>query len=99
MGPLEKHGLLNRSDVEAFHTRRLQHAYPRFRVGYKQKVKTIFEFLDSIENVFSFGREGLFSYANVDDAIWMGFEIAKNIATHDRMRLTTKEILPDYISF
>jgi protoporphyrinogen oxidase len=96
---LERHQLLSRSDVESYHTRRLVHAYPRFRFGYETNLKTIFSFINGVENLISFGRQGLFSYANVDDAIWMGFEVAKYTAYHDRIELPIKELLPTYIDF
>ncbi|MBU1147950.1 MAG: hypothetical protein KKD11_06310, partial [Candidatus Omnitrophica bacterium] len=97
--PLEKHNLLNRQDIENYHTKRLKHAYPRFRVGYEDKLKAIFDYLFTIRNLTSFGREGLFTYANVDDVIWMGFEVAKNVAYNNRIKLSIKELLPNYISF
>ena len=96
---LEKHNLLKRTEVEDYHTRRLKHAYPRFRVGYEKKLQTIFEYIENINNFITFGREGLFAYANVDDAIWMGFEVAKNIKYQERMCISLRELLPPYISF
>lgn len=97
--PLEKHNLLNRADVEDWHTKRLANAYPRFRVGYERKLKTIFDYISNMRNLMSFGRQGMFTYANVDDAIWMGFEVAKNINYRDRLGLSIKEWFPSYISF
>jgi hypothetical protein len=41
----------------------------------------------------------LFAYANVDDVIWMGFEIAKNLPYQKRMRIHVEELLPDYINY
>lgn len=97
--PLEKHNLLKRSDVESFHTRRLAQAYPRFRVGYEKKLNTIFNYLHGISNLTSLGRQGLFSYANVDDVIWMGFEVAKHVGYEERLSLPIRELLPQYIAF
>lgn len=97
--PLEKHNLLKREWVESYHIQKLTHAYPRFRVGYHKKLRTIFDYLESLDNIFSFGREGLFSYANVDEVIWMAFEIVKEIPYRDRIPLPMEEILPDYIDF
>jgi protoporphyrinogen oxidase len=96
---LERHGLLHRSRVEDFHIRRLTHAYPRFRVGYQANVNRILGFVDALQNLTTFGRQGLFTYANVDDAIWMGFEIAKSLPYRQRMPLPLKELLPSYIDF
>jgi len=99
MLPLEKHGLLGRDKVEAYHIRRLSHAYPRFRVGYQQKLRTIFTYLEDKPNLITFGRQGLFSYSNVDDVIWMGFEVAKELPYRKRISLPVEELFPDYIDF
>jgi protoporphyrinogen oxidase len=99
MLPLEKHGLLGRDKVEAYHIRRLSHTYPRFRVGYQQKLRTIFNYLADAPNLITLGRQGLFSYANVDDVIWMAFEAVKELPYRDRITLPIEELLPDYIDF
>jgi protoporphyrinogen oxidase len=97
--PLERHGLLDRKRVEGYTVRRLKHAYPLFRVGIQKRLKTIYDYLYTIDNLESFGRQGLFAYANVDDAIWMGFEMAKNLPYQKRMRLHLEELVPDYIKY
>ena len=99
MAPLEANGLLSRRRVESFHTRRLRHAYPRFRVGYQERMRAIANHLSSMGNLMTFGRQGLFCYANVDDVIWMGFEVAKHVQYRDRLPLPVEELLPDYIDF
>jgi len=99
MRPLEKHNLLKREWVESYHIRQLTHAYPRFRVGYQKRLRNIFDYLKGLDNIVSFGREGLFSYANVDEVMWMAFEIAKELPYRDRISLPMEEILPDYIDF
>lgn len=99
IGPLEKHGLLRRGEVEDYHVRRLEHAYPLFKVGYEKKLKQIFNFINGVPNLISFGRQGLFTYANVDDSIWMAFEVSKHVRYQGRFRLSIKELLPHYISF
>jgi protoporphyrinogen oxidase len=99
MLPLERHGLLNRQAVEAYHIRRLAHAYPRFRVGYQQKLRTIFDYLTTLSNLKTFGRQGLFAYANVDDVIWMAFEMVKELPYRERLSLPIEELLPEYINF
>lgn len=99
MPALESHGLLARSRVEDFHIRRLTHAYPRFRVGYQARVNRILDFVDGLQNLVTFGRQGLFTYSNVDDAIWMGFEVAKSLGYRKRMPLPLRELLPTYIDF
>jgi protoporphyrinogen oxidase len=97
--PLEKHGLLKRTDIESYHTRHLQYAYPRFRVGYKEKLRTIFNYIETVENLDTIGRQGLFSYANVDDVMWMAFQITKHLCYKDRLYLPLEELLPEYIDY
>lgn len=97
--PLEKHGLMERSWVEGYHVRKLNHAYPRFRVGYEKSLRVLYNYLEGITNLMSFGRQGLFSYANVDDVIWMAFEMAKELPYRKRFKLAIEEMLPDYIDF
>lgn len=99
MLPLEKHGLLSRDRVTTYHVRRLAHAYPRFRIGYEQKLRTIFDYLAEVPNLITFGRQGLFAYANVDDVIWMAFEVVKELPYPERIKLPIEELLPDYINF
>ncbi|MFN8093767.1 MAG: FAD-dependent oxidoreductase [Vicinamibacteria bacterium] len=99
LAPLARRGLLSRERVADFHVRRLTHAYPRFRVGYQERVQKILSFVDGTRNLTTFGRQGLFTYANVDDAIWMGFEVAKSLPYRERMPLPLRELLPSYIDF
>ncbi len=99
MDPLEKHGLLDRKHVVSYHTRRVRHAYPRFRVGYQEKVKTILDFVETVPNLFTFGRQGLFDYANIDEVIWMAFEVAKNLPYQDRLPFSYKELLSHDIDY
>jgi protoporphyrinogen oxidase len=96
---LQKHALLRREWVEDYHLRKIEHAYPRFRIGYNRILRSLFDFINDIENLVSFGRQGLFSYANVDDVMWMAFEVTKNLAYKERLKLQMEEILPDYIDF
>jgi len=99
MLPLERHGLLRRDQIESYHIRRLRHSYPRFRVGYQTKLRTIFDYLETVTNLDTFGRLGLFAYANIDDVMWMAFELTKHLRYRDRIPRLPEELLPDYIDF
>lgn len=99
IGALEEHGLLDRGRVEDYHVKRIKHAYPRFRVGYQEKLKTIMTYLSGIENLMTFGRQGLFTYANVDDVIWMAFQVTKHLRYRERLQLSHKDLFPEYIDF
>ena len=96
--PLEKRGLLSRNLVSDYFSHTIEHAYPRFRVGYKAHLRELLRYAESIRNLIVCGRQGLFSYANVDDAIWMGFEVAKNIENHEKFNLSYRDLMPHYIN-
>lgn len=95
---LEKRNLLKKEHVEDYFVQRVKHAYPRFRIGYESHLRKMFSYIESVRNLITCGRQGLFSYANIDDVIWMGFEIAKNIENHERLKLSHKELMPQYIN-
>lgn len=99
MTPLEAQGLLDRSCIDDYHVQRIKHAYPRFRVGYQQKLSTIFKHISDIENLTTFGRQGLFNYANVDDVIWMAFQVVKHLRYRDRLELSHEELMPEYFDY
>ena len=99
IAPLEKHGLLKRSEIIGYHTHRLKNAYPRFRKDYQVKLRTIIDYVEQVVNLETFGRQGLFSYSNVDDVVWMAFQITEHLRYRDRFPLPMEEIIPEYIDF
>ena len=66
--------LLRAEDVSFYYSRQVPFAYPRFRVGFEKRMRVIFSYLKSIENLVVLGRQGLFCYANVDEVLAMSFE-------------------------
>ena len=74
---LEKNGFLNRNSVQDILTKRLEVAYPVFRKGYQLDLRDILRFLIDRGDIFPIGRQGLFSYANVDHCIDMGLRSAQ----------------------
>jgi len=73
---LENSGLLKAEEVSGYFSEKIEHAYPIYSVGYAENIATLFRKLQEFKNVLSFGRLGMFSYANVDEAIRMGFKAA-----------------------
>lgn len=63
-------GLLSVEEVRAVHARRLRHAYPVYRRGYRVLREEVFGTLRGIENLISLGRQGLFQHNNMDHTIW-----------------------------
>jgi len=73
---LEGSGLLEAQDIIGHFSERVEHAYPVYSVDYEKNISAIFNKMKDFKNVLSFGRLGMFSYANVDEAIRMGFKAA-----------------------
>jgi protoporphyrinogen oxidase len=71
---LEKIGVLNHKEVDSYFTKKVTHAYPRFRVNFEKNLEIIFKYLETIENGVTLGRQGLFCYANLDEVLHMGFK-------------------------
>jgi protoporphyrinogen oxidase len=88
---LSRCGLLRHNDVEGCFCERLSHSYPRFRVGFQARVSSCFEFFAGLRNFVSFGRQGSFSYQNVDNAIDMGFRVAASVMAAEFMDYTCQE--------
>jgi protoporphyrinogen oxidase len=60
---------------------RQKHAYPLYNPGYKECLKIIHDYLSSIENFQTIGRNGLHRYDNLDLSICTGLEAARKILT------------------
>lgn len=75
MNYLEKNKFVQRKDVREIMTKRLDVAYPVFRKGYHNHLLRTIEFLAKEGDIFCIGRQGLFSYANIDHCIDMGLRL------------------------
>ena len=65
--------------MEGIVTRRLPYVYPLFRVGFQERLDTVFGYLKGIPNLRVLGRHGMFSYANIDDVIRMAFVLCDEL--------------------
>ncbi len=99
IGVFEHFKMLDRKDVEGYLIRRITHAYPRFRIGFEERLKKILEYLSTIENIITLGRQGLFCYANVDDVLHMGFRATEMLSTIRRKGIDYSELFPKYVIF
>jgi protoporphyrinogen oxidase len=64
-------GLPVRGQVSEVVVRRLPAAYPIYRRGYEAHFERLDRWLDGIENLLSFGRQGLFAHDNTHHALSM----------------------------
>lgn len=58
---------------------RVKKAYPVYDSYYSKNIKKIQSFIDSVENLQTCGRYGMFRYNNMDHSIYTGMLAAKNI--------------------
>jgi protoporphyrinogen oxidase len=56
-------------------TVKLPHAYPIYTIGFQKHLHLLLGYLDSLENFTTFGRQGLFWYANMHHVIQAGHEL------------------------
>jgi protoporphyrinogen oxidase len=71
---LGKNNFLNRRQVSGIFTKRVEIAYPVFKKGYQPRLLRILRHLTEELGILSVGRQGLFSYANIDHCIDMGLK-------------------------
>jgi len=68
---LEKLGLPLGAPVLEVATRRLPQAYPIYLKGYEESFGRLDTFLETIPNLLTFGRQGLFAHDNTHHALFM----------------------------
>jgi protoporphyrinogen oxidase len=76
---LEKLGLILPADVLEAFVKKIPYAYPVYDLQYKQNLTPILDFVHSLENIQTGGRQGLFRYNNMDQSIEMGRKMAASI--------------------
>lgn len=66
-------GIPIRAPVLGFQTRRLRFAYPIYRQGYEEHFNCLDDWVDQVDGVLSFGRQGLFAHDNTHHALYMAY--------------------------
>lgn len=72
-------GLLGGARVLGAHVERIPYAYPVYDLEYKEHLTPVLDFVHSLENVRTGGRQGLFRYNNMDQSIEMGRRMAQAV--------------------
>ncbi|MDO8725116.1 MAG: FAD-dependent oxidoreductase [Candidatus Methanoperedens sp.] len=67
------------TEIEEYFVKRLTNAYPVYAINYQQNLEVILDFLDSLGNIYVVGRQGIFNYCGMADAMDMGFTAAEQI--------------------
>lgn len=97
MEVFEKNKMLFISDVDGYCVKYITHAYPRFKIGFEKNVRKILNYLSTIENLIVLGRQGLFCYANVDDALYMGLKATGALRSHPVGGINYSVLFPRHV--
>jgi len=69
-------GLLEGSEIGKAEKVFVPHAYPVWRVGYREPLELILDYLDRFQNLSLIGRNGRFYYCTIDESLISGFAAA-----------------------
>jgi protoporphyrinogen oxidase len=73
---LDRAGIPIRARIRRIVTRRLERAYPLYEIGYEARVSAVESWLDGLQNLLTFGRQGLFAHDNTHHALFMAYSAA-----------------------
>lgn len=76
-------GIDIRGKVMDYFSTRIEHGYPVYRLGYEKHTNSLLNYLANYKNLLTVGRQGLFRYVFMDQALLMGISAAGHI-TGDR---------------
>lgn len=92
-------GLIQEDEVLDVFTKKIPFAYPIYDLTYSRHLKKIMDFVHSLDNIKSGGRQGLFRYNNMDQSIEMGRRMAEALqggAQVDHEEVATEKELFEY---
>ena len=78
---------------------KLKKVYPLFKIGWKDNFLRIYEKLNTVENLFSIGRKGLFLHCNIDHCILQGIDIAEFIQKNKLQKKIWNKKASAYLNF
>jgi protoporphyrinogen oxidase len=85
-------GLVREGEVAGGHVVHLPRCYPVYFMGYREVMKPVEEYLNTVQGLHAIGRYGAYKYNNQDHSILMGMRVAENIlegAAHDLWAINT----------
>lgn len=77
---LEQESVCSRDQVAQLHTLQCPEGYPIFSLGFERHLESVSGYIDTLDNLYSTGRQGAFCYPNMHTSMRMGSDIAKSIA-------------------
>jgi len=80
VGGLERAELATQSEIRGLFTAREPHAYPVYKLSYRNALETVLDECGRIENLIPNGRQALFKFNNLDHCVEMGLAAAEHVA-------------------
>lgn len=77
-------GIFEEKDILGAYVHRLSYAYPIYDLDYSRRVEAALKELARVPNLVTTGRQGLFSFNNMDHSIYMGMKAADCAASSER---------------
>lgn len=65
--------------VTSYFVRRMDYVYPVFEIGYQEHARKVRDYVDSVPNLISYGRQGYYQYIHMHHVIAKGFQVADHI--------------------
>ncbi len=87
--------VLKKDDVIDCRSVFLNHANPRMILNYKKNLKEVYKFIINTENLYSIGRQGLFTYINVDGCTNMALDFANALIENKSLKELQEKLLKD----
>lgn len=82
MQDLEKAKMIKKEEVEHSFTIKINRCYPVYEIGYQENLTKVLDYVNSIKNLYTLGRQGLFNYNNTDHSLDMANRITEQILTN-----------------
>ncbi|MBI4383713.1 MAG: FAD-dependent oxidoreductase [Nitrospinae bacterium] len=71
--------LIEPEEILECHIFKASHAYPMYLLGYEKHLQTLLDWVESLPNLQTIGRQGRFQYVNSHVAMKMAYQAADNI--------------------
>jgi len=76
---LLREDIVKKEEILDMNVYRYEYGYPVYRLGYEKHLNNLLNYIGSMENFETAGRQGRFNYINGHVAMQMGFEAAEKI--------------------
>jgi len=76
---LEKAGILKKEEIDEHFIKSIEKAYPLYKKGFAEQLNPFVDYIDSLDNFYLLGRQGLFNYNNMDQCWDMALKVSEQI--------------------